>query len=102
MESRLGGTTTNGETLGFPLWSVPASTAGKLEARLCGRDVEVFMLGLGFQEILLLFVIALLLFGSARPCEVVKRYGKSNSSSRKRSKAKKKKRYGKDRKQCLP
>ena len=35
------------------------------------------MLGLGFQEILLLFLIALLLFGSTRLPEIGKSLGKS-------------------------
>jgi len=35
------------------------------------------MLGLGFQEILVLFLVALLLFGSARLPEIGKSLGKS-------------------------
>lgn len=41
------------------------------------------MLGLGFQEILLLFVVALLLFGAKRLPEVGKALGKSISEFKK-------------------
>ena len=43
-----------------------------------GNYLEVWlMLGLGFQEILLLFIVALLLFGSTRLPEIGKSLGKA-------------------------
>ena len=49
-----------------------------------GNYLEVWlMLGLGFQEILLLFIVALLLFGSTRLPEIGKSLGKAISEFKK-------------------